>query len=201
MTRLVLLVAALAACGHGAKPAPIGNGSSSGTPAAGALVLTAGAFGPLHADTPITAENLAKLFPDLVVSADDYDREDGTHTTFTVARGADVLFRIEHSAGALANVQIYSPDIHTDTGLAPGQAFAAASAAFGDDLTCTGMTEEEGGNAMCHGAGAIAFILPMADDGQPQPYDQDIPPDRLPALLGAAKVDSVMWFPPTDPAD
>src|SRR5262249_10002921 len=107
MPRLVMLAAALAACGHGAKPAPIGNGSSSGTPGTGALVLTAGGLGPLHADSRITAENLAKLFPDLVIAASDYDREDGSHTTFTVARGDTVLFKVEHSAGALVDIEVY----------------------------------------------------------------------------------------------
>lgn len=194
MTRHLVLIAVLAACG-GSKPKPIGNGSASGTPAAGGLALTATGLGPLHADTPITLDSLTKLFPDLVVANADHEREDGMHTAFRVSRGADQLFVIEHVDGRLALVEVYSADIHTDTGLAPGQAFAAARTALGAGMLCNGMLEEEGGNALCSGSGPFGVIVPMVDDGNPQPYGANIPADRLEHLLGSAKVERVLWVP------
>jgi hypothetical protein len=195
MIRPVLLAAALAACGHGAKPAPIGNGSASGTPSGGGLALTATGLGPIHADTPATLDSLTKLFPDLVVASADYEHEDGMHTAFSVSRGTDLLFQIEHVVAKIALVEVYGAEIHSDTGLAPGQTFAAARTVLGAGLVCNGMLEEEGGNALCMGGGPFAVIVPMVDDGNPQPYGEAIPADRLDHLLGNSKVERVLWVP------
>ena len=191
-----LLPAVLCACPSPSRTTTVGNTTdTTGAPAA--RKLTPDGLGALSATTPITVEAVQPLFPDLEVTTDKVEREDGEHVFLRAARkGAPTPeFLIYFADQKLYSVEVWTPDIPTSGGAAVGQTFADAAAALGG-VECFGAVEEEGGNAYCWSTAtkSLAIVVPLNDETSKY-YDKDVPAADHATAFANQKVEKLVWGP------
>jgi hypothetical protein len=193
---LLLLLLGATACPSPARAPTVGN--TTDTPGAPARQLTADGLGGLTASTPITVETVQPLFPDLEVTTDTVEREDGNHTFLRAAKkGAatpDFLLYFGDDR-KLYSLEVWTPEIRTATGAAVGQSFTDAAAALGG-VTCFGAVEEEGGNAYCWSTTtkSLALLVPLNDETSKY-YDHEVPVADYPTAFANQKVERIVWGP------
>jgi hypothetical protein len=141
----------------------------------------------------IDRETLARLAPGYEVAVVEKEFEGTPYEVLELRAGEETLVQVNPGSGAIRAITIMSASIESDTGVAVGTSFAAASAAMGPfscELSYHDSMYPEQPN--CTPAAAPDWIVVFTSIEAPDLAEGDeIPDERLDTLLGQAVVEAI----------
>lgn len=166
--------------------AAAGHGDAHG---GDAPVVEADRFGPLSRHRRIDRRALARMVPGARVT------RERAGAGFEVRRGGQVLFRVVPADdGTISSVRITSRTIPTHLGARVGDRFEDVRRGAGP-LECNGGLEAQARDVLCtpRRAHNVAFVFALGDDSH---AGDDLPAEKLGAILGGHRVSEILWQPP-----
>jgi len=153
--------------------------------------LTFSGFGPLQKNTPLSLENLKKIFPNYVITEGSYGVEDEIRPLFEVFEGDSRIFKIypdTYDPRHLRGIGIVSSMIETPFLLRVGDTYSDFEKKI-EDKNCVPGAEQLSGQVICTTPEAPPFKYFFAGtwDGP----DGEIPP---PDILMNFKISEIFWL-------